>query len=251
MTPLPVAVAGLLSGAAVATAWPGPGASRRRVDRAVVGGSSQAPDPGRAARSRTGAWARGRALACLLAGSVTALVVRGVLGILLGATVGVLLERWLRRLEPAHARLRGAQVTRELPWVADLLAAAVAGGASPEGALAAVAHATGPPLAEELRAVTAAIHLGAAPRAAWSTAAPELGPLGRSMVIAGERGTPAADQLARLAEDQRAAARASSAAAVRAAAVQALAPLGACFLPAFVLLAVLPMVSGIAGQLLA
>ena len=71
------------------------------------------------------------------------------------------------------------------------------------------------------------------------------------MVIAGERGTPAADQLARLAEDQRAAARATSAAAVRAAAVQALAPLGACFLPAFVLLAVLPMVSGIAGQLLA
>ena len=58
MTPLPVAVAGLLSGAAVATAWPGPGASRRRVDRAAVGRRRRpilvgphvrAPGPGRAA----------------------------------------------------------------------------------------------------------------------------------------------------------------------------------------------------------
>ena len=152
--------------------------------------------------------------------------------LLLGALVAALLERWLRRLEPAHVRARRVRLSRELPWAADLLAAAVAGGASPEGALAAVAQATGPPLGEQLRAVSAAVQLGAHPRLAWSTADPALATLGRSMVRAGERGTPAADQLARLAEDLRAESRATSAAAVRAAAVQALAPLGACFLPA-------------------
>ncbi len=194
---------------------------------------------------------RSRVLVSLLAASVTALVLGGAPGLLGGVLVAVLLERWLRRLEPAHVRARRLGLTRELPWAADLLAAAVAGGASPEGALAAVAHATGPPLSEQLRAVTSAVQLGAHPRQAWSAADPALATLGRSMVRAGERGTPAADQLSRLAEDLRAASRATSSAAVRAAAVQALAPLGACFLPGFLLLAVLPMVSGIAAQLLA
>ena len=43
---------------------------------------------------------------------------------------------------------------------------------------------------------------------------------------------------------------ASAAVAQRAAGVGALAPLGACFLPAFLLLAVLPMVAGVATTIL-
>ena len=171
-------------------------------------------------------------------------MVGGLVGLLLGVLVAAFLDRWLRGLEPADVRARRVHLTRELPWVGDLLAAAVAGGASPEGALAAVAQVTGPPLGEQLRAVTAAVQLGASPPLAWSNADPALAALGRSMIRAGERGTPAAEELSRLAEDLRAAARTTSAAAVRAAAVHALAPLGACFLPAFLLLAVLPMVSG-------
>ena len=250
MTSLAVVAAGLLAGAAVRFAWPGPTAARTRLHRARGGRPTRSSRPGRAAGPTAAVHVRSRVLVALLAASVTALVLGGAVGLCVGVLVAILLERWLRRLEPAHVRARRLRLTRELPWVADLLAAAVAGGASPEGALAAVAHATGPPLGEQLRAVTAAVQLGAHPRQAWSTADPALAGLGRAMVRAGERGTPAADQLSRLAEDLRAASRATSAAAVRAAAVQALAPLGACFLPAFLALAVLPMVSGIATQLL-
>ena len=251
MTSLAVVVAGLLSGAAVRSAWPGAAAARTRLYRTRSGTSPRSSRPKRAARRAGAGQPRSRLPACLLAGSVTALVVGGIVGLLLGVLVAALLDWWLSRLEPAHVRARRVRLTRELPWVGDLLAAAVAGGASPEGALAAVAQATGPPLGEQLRAVTAAVQLGASPRLAWSNADPALAALGRSMVRAGERGTPAAEELSRLAEDLRAASRATSGAAVRAAAVHALAPLGACFLPAFLLLAVLPMVSGIATQLLA
>jgi pilus assembly protein TadC len=51
-----------------------------------------------------------------------------------------------------------------------------------------------------------------------------------------------------LAADARAAARVDTEAAVRRAGVWVLAPLGACFLPAFVCLGVIPLVLGIAGD---
>ena len=51
-----------------------------------------------------------------------------------------------------------------------------------------------------------------------------------------------------LAAESRASARAETEAAVRRAGVWVLAPLGACFLPAFVCLGVVPMVLGIAGD---
>jgi pilus assembly protein TadC len=51
-----------------------------------------------------------------------------------------------------------------------------------------------------------------------------------------------------LAEDSRSAARAATETAVRRAGVWVLAPLGLCFLPAFVCLGVVPLVLGIAGE---
>ena len=65
---------------------------------------------------------------------------------------------------------------------------------------------------------------------------------------AGESGATVAGSLRTLAADSRAAARAATQAAVRAAGVWVLAPLGACFLPAFVCLGVAPLVLGIAAD---
>jgi pilus assembly protein TadC len=79
---------------------------------------------------------------------------------------------------------------------------------------------------------------------------PAVSAVGRTFIRAAEHGTPAAEHIGRLADELRSAARAESTARLRAAGVQALAPLGACFLPAFVLLAVVPMVVGVAAGLL-
>jgi len=92
------------------------------------------------------------------------------------------------------------------------------------------------------------VRLGAEPRRAWADVPEELAALGRVLVRAGESGATAAPALRALAADSRAAARAATEAAVRRAGVWVLAPLGACFLPAFVCLGVVPMVLGIAGD---
>ena len=63
-------------------------------------------------------------------------------------------------------------------------------------------------------------------------------------------GTALAPSLARLANDQRRVARTAAEARARAAGVQAVAPLGLCFLPAFMLLGVVPAIAGIASTIL-
>ena len=101
--------------------------------------------------------------------------------------------------------------------------------------------------ARQLRSVAALSRLGADPRRAWAEAPPELAALGRVLVRAGESGATVAGSLRTLAAESRATARAATQAAVQRAGVWVLAPLGACFLPAFVCLGVAPLVLGIAG----
>jgi pilus assembly protein TadC len=114
--------------------------------------------------------------------------------------------------------------------------------------VAGVSAAVPPPLAPHLARVAALHRLGAEPRRAWADAPAELAVLGRVLVRAGESGATAAPALRALAADGRAAARTAAEAAVRRAGVWVLAPLGLCFLPAFVCLGVAPMVLGIAAN---
>ena len=74
--------------------------------------------------------------------------------------------------------------------------------------------------------------------------------LARVLVRAGESGSSVVPALRALAADSRAAARAATAAAVQRAGVWVLAPLGLCFLPAFLCLGVVPLVLGIAADVL-
>jgi pilus assembly protein TadC len=69
-------------------------------------------------------------------------------------------------------------------------------------------------------------------------------------VRAGESGASVVPALSNLAADTRSAARARVEADVRRAGVWVLAPLGLCFLPAFVCLGVVPLVLGIADGVL-
>jgi len=105
-------------------------------------------------------------------------------------------------------------------------------------------------MSEVLRGVARALALGASPAAAW---APYLdGPAAlRTMAVVMSRasisGASPAAMLDALAVDQRERQRLAGEAAARRAGVAMVAPLGLCFLPAFVLLGVVPLVAGLLG----
>ncbi|WP_235018026.1 type II secretion system F family protein [Thermomonospora echinospora] len=158
----------------------------------------------------------------------------------------------LSRLESREQRERRIRMVADLPVTVDLLAACLRGGVSWGEAVESVADAVGGPLGDELRGVAARVRLGADPATAWLLLAedPELAPLARTAARTVDSGAALAPALARLAEDRRRAARAAAASRARAAGIRAVAPLGLCFLPAFILLGVVPTVAGIAQTLL-
>ncbi len=188
----------------------------------------------------------------LLAGLAAAALVGGPTGVVLGAAVGSVLVRVLVRLEPRAVRRRRELLAAQAPEVAELLAACLSSGAPVVAALQAVADAVGPPACDLLAVVLAQARLGADPVAAWGVIArePPLAPLGRAVVRSVESGAPVADSLVRAAGDLRAQRRGDLLSAARTAGVTAVLPLGICFLPAFGLLGVVPVVASLAGQIL-
>jgi hypothetical protein len=192
--------------------------------------------------------ARRRWLLAGAAGLAVGLLVGGITGVVVGAGVALAGGRWLRSPGGDGGREGGTELVRELPAACDLLAVCLSAGLPVGTALAAVGAAVPGPLGPHLTAVAALSRLGAEPRTAWAASPGELGALGRVLVRAGESGATAAPALRALASDGRATLRAEADAAVRRAGVWVLAPLGVCFLPAFVCLGVAPMVLGIAAD---
>jgi hypothetical protein len=168
-----------------------------------------------------------------------------------GAAVVVLLlgERVLRRLATAGAA-SAQDVRRDLPVACDLLAVCLAAGIPPPAALAAVGAAVPGALGAELVRVAGLSRLGADAHRAWQAVPPVLEPLARCLRRSETSGARAAPALHALAAEVRGAVRAEIDAAVQRAGIRVLAPLGLCFLPAFVCLGVVPLVIGIAGEVL-
>ncbi|MGY1802786.1 type II secretion system F family protein [Blastococcus sp. SYSU D00922] len=180
------------------------------------------------------------------AGLAAGLLVGGLLGVAAAAAVAVAGDRWLRRDQAPPDD--GPAVARALPGACDLLAVCLAAGVPVTAALAAVGAAVPAPLGPELGRIAALSALGADARRAWAGTPPELAALGRVLVRTGESGAAVVPALRTLAADARGSARAAAEAAVRRAGVWVLAPLGLCFLPAFVCLGVVPMVLGVAAD---
>ncbi|UUU32058.1 type II secretion system F family protein [Streptomyces sp. CA-210063] len=193
-----------------------------------------------------------------VAGAVCAgwVLVGGLLGLLLGLAAGVGVWQWLRRArraggDPAEA-YDAAGAARQLPLAADLLAACITAGASPVVAAQAVGEALGGPVGERLARGAAEARLGGEPAEAWRALAalPGAGALARLLERADESGVPAAAPVARLAAEARAEWGRSATERARRAAVMVTAPVGLCFLPAFIAVGVLPVVIGLADGLL-
>jgi Flp pilus assembly protein TadB len=190
--------------------------------------------------------------AAVLAGVACAVLLGGFPGVVAGIGVAVTVARLLARLETRAARQRRARLVADLPVAIDLLAACLRGGSSWADSVDAVAAALGGPVGTELHRIAARIRLGADPAPTWLALAdePELAALARTAARASESGSALASTLARLAQDQRRVARAAASARARAAGVRAVAPLGLCFLPAFILIGIVPAVAGIAAGVL-
>lgn len=175
------------------------------------------------------------------------IVLGGPVGVLAGAAAAAVSWRVLGRTEGPAARARRAELEADLPIAVHLLGACLLAGAAPSSAVRTVAEALPGAVAAELRAIAARLDLGADPHEVWRTVAQSgpLAPLGRTLARAHETGASVTEAIDRLSDDLRAGVRGRIAARARTVEVRAAAPLGACFLPAFLLLGVVPMTVGI------
>lgn len=199
-------------------------------------------------RRRPGA----HALLASVLGAAVILLVGMPLGPPVGLAAGWVATRVCRRLEPAgQRRIRQARQA-DLPAVLDLLAVCLGSGLPLAPALDLVATALPGALSADLLTVARLQRLGAGAAAAWDgvRADPLLGPVARAATRSGESGSALARTFERLAAEHRSDAVQRAEAGARRAGVLAMAPLGLCHLPAFVCLGVVPVVLGIARQVL-
>ena len=189
---------------------------------------------------------RTRALACAGSGAVAGWALGGLALAVAGVLLGVAVSSWVGRLEAAGSAAERETMARDLPLVVDLLAACTAAGQPVDSALAIVGQAVGGPLAQRLDALLARLSLGADPVTEWGqlTADDQLGALARTLMRSSQSGAPLAGGLVRLAEDSRRVRRTSSQVRARSVGVKAAGPLAACFLPAFMLIGVVPTIAG-------
>ncbi|MEH0844756.1 type II secretion system F family protein [Micromonospora sp. CPCC 205711] len=187
-----------------------------------------------------------------LAGVAVALLVGGWTGCLVGAVAALVAERLLRRMEPPASRERRLREAADLPLAADLLAAALRAGAPVDRSVLAVAEALGGPLAERLHRVGRTLRLGGGPEEAWAQLGPAPG--AQRMVTAALRssrsGAALAGALTRVADDLRADRSIAAEASARRAGVLIVLPLGLCFLPAFILAGLVPVIVAVLGDVL-
>ncbi|PBC62482.1 hypothetical protein BKI49_19840 [Streptomyces sp. Tue6028] len=180
-------------------------------------------------------------------------LIGGLAGAAIGLAAGCAARQWLRRrrAEPVEEYDR-AHAARQLPLAADLVAACIAAGAGPVVAARAVGEALGGPVGDRLARGAAEVRLGGEPAQAWAKLAsmPGAPGLARLLERAGDSGVPAAAPVGRLAAEARAERGRAATARARRAAVMVTAPVGLCFLPAFLAIGVLPVVIGLAGGLL-
>lgn len=182
----------------------------------------------------------------------TALLVGGPAGLVVGIVAAVVAGRVVRKLEPARGRRRRERRAVELPLTLDLLGVCLRSGMPLVAALETVATALPSAFSGDLRVIAGLQRLGAGAAVAWAEVAadPDLAPVARAVARSAESGSRLAAAFDRLAADRRSALASAGLARARTAGVVAMAPLGLCFLPAFVCLGIVPIVLSLAAEVL-
>ena len=157
-----------------------------------------------------------------------------------------------------HVRRSRAQRERtrlgllaQAPVLADLMSAAISAGASVQDAVTVVASTVDEPLRSRLDAVRASVALGAPQTVAWAQLLDDeaLAPIASAVIRSAQTGSTISVVLDAAAVDMRHAHRAQVEVAARSAGVRSVAPLALCFLPAFLLVGVVPVIAGFATAL--
>jgi len=173
-------------------------------------------------------------------------------GAVLGAVAGLVGWRWIPRGPTRDVRVARARANADLPFAADLLAAVLEAGSTPDHAARVVGLALGGPLGDRLAHVDRALRLGATPVEAWAHLGEVDGAarLIRAVDRSGQSGAALAGSFHRVAEDLRHDRLLAAEAAARRAGVLIVLPLGICFLPAFVLTGLVPVMVAVVGGVL-
>lgn len=182
----------------------------------------------------------------LLAGLVCWLLVGpGLIGAVMGfaAIPGSMVA--LAWLEAAPQRRRTRALVAQLPGCLDLLGAALAAGVPLRAAVRHVARLVPEPSASVLAGVLGHLDIGRSDAQAWVTLRghPVWGQTARDLARCADSGAAVAEILAVHAEEARARRRALREAAARTVGVRSVLPLVCCFLPAFVLVGVVPIIA--------
>ncbi|MGB2568806.1 type II secretion system F family protein [Micromonospora citrea] len=214
--------------------------------------SAAVPVGAPAVRSRPPWWPDPIRLGAGLAGVAVAVLLGSVPGCLAGVVTALVADRVLRRIEPRAARDRRLREAGDLPLAADLLAMALRAGAPVDRSVLAVADALGGPLAERLGMVGRTLLLGGGPEEAWAHLAPVPGAerLVAAALRSSRSGAALAGALTRVADDLRADRSTAAEASARRAGVLIVLPLGLCFLPAFILAGLVPVIVAVLGDVL-
>jgi pilus assembly protein TadC len=158
----------------------------------------------------------------------------------------------LPRLGAGAARRRSELVVAALPQACDLLAVCLESGLPLRGAVEVLSGALGGPLGDVLAEVSATVALGTDEAQAWAevgVAEPALGPLGREVSRTVGSGVALSQTLRALGLEARRSAAAATEVKARRVGVRSVLPLMICFLPAFLLLGVVPIIGGVVSRL--
>ncbi|GGM21683.1 MULTISPECIES: type II secretion system F family protein [Micromonospora] len=190
--------------------------------------------------------------AAAFGGLAVAVVVGGWAGAIGALPTAVLADRLLRRIEPPAERRRRLREATDLPLAADLLAAALRAGAPVDRSVLAVAETLDGPLGARLGQVGRTLLLGGEPGEAWAYLTPVSGAdrLVAAAIRSSASGAALTGALTRLADDLRADRSVAVEASARRAGVLIVLPLGLCFLPAFILAGLVPVIVAVLGDVL-
>jgi pilus assembly protein TadC len=226
---------------AMALAFPGTPSGRRRL-RSLAAPAPAVPAPEVVLRPQ---WI---AVGVIAAGALIAALAGPVAGVVAGAAAGAAGATVLRRASSA-AHDDGAGLAGR--W--ELLAVCLEAGLPIASAVSAAADPLDGPAGSALRRVAGLLELGADPAEAWSAATgqPALAAFARAAGRSAATGAALADVARGEASRIRAELIDTAQARAERAAVLITGPLGLCFLPAFLVLGIAPVVIGLAGDALA
>lgn len=236
-------VAAVSVGLAVVWWRPGPGVRLRP------------PPPGRPPTGGAGAARRRRVLTSGAIGASALGLVGGLgwWGVPVAAAIGAGSYVALGGLDDAAGARRRAEVVARLPQACDLLAVCLESGLPLRRSVEVIAEALGGPLAELLGEVAATVRLGAEEAQAWTelgATEPALAALGREVARTVGSGMALSRSLRSLGMEARRAAASAAEVRARRVGVRSVLPLMLCFLPAFLLLGVVPIIGGVVQHLL-